>query len=190
MGAMRKLSASLPKITIGGQAIGMQTITKPVQQVVTQVSQTIGKPLEQAAAVAVSGFAATFGIPVTPEMVSQAATGIKKATYDKPSTPAATPAVVGTLGTSPVIYNSIDELYRGVLGREIENEFTRGYWTSRFGNSVDANELEIFKKAAEPELSGRIKPPIATTAAKSNAWKWVVGGGVGLGLAYVATRKR
>jgi len=81
MGAVRKLEASLPKITYKGAAVGANSVA----QAVSTAATAIEKPIEQAAAVTVAAAASMFtGIPITPQMVNQAATSIKTSTYGKP----------------------------------------------------------------------------------------------------------
>lgn len=76
---------SLPKITYKGAAIGTNSITAAVKS----AEKVVGKPAEKAAAVGVAGFATAMGVPMTPQMVNQAATALKTATYAKPTPPAA-----------------------------------------------------------------------------------------------------
>ena len=52
-------------------------------------------------------------------------------------------------------YQSVNDLYQGVLGRGVESEGAAGYWQNKFGDSIDANELAEFKTAAQPELDAR-----------------------------------
>ncbi len=99
MGAVRKVQASLPRITFKGQPIGVNSVVGAVKVAAAQVA----KPIEVAAAGAVAVVASTLtGLPITPKMVDQFATEIKVNTYDKPRPPqtvAATPApVLATIG--------------------------------------------------------------------------------------------
>ena len=52
-------------------------------------------------------------------------------------------------------YQSVNDLYQGVLGRGVESEGAAGYWQNKFGDSIDANELAEFKTAAQAELDAR-----------------------------------
>jgi hypothetical protein len=49
---------------------------------------------------------------------------------------------------------SINDLYQQVLGRDAEPE-GMNHWTQRFGDTIDPNEIEEFKQAAQPELQNR-----------------------------------
>jgi len=51
---------------------------------------------------------------------------------------------------------TVSDLYQQVLDREGEQGGI-DYWTQRFGDSVDANELAEFQVGARPELVGRIE---------------------------------
>jgi len=53
---------------------------------------------------------------------------------------------------------TISDLYQDVLGRTGE---TAGmdYWKEKFGDTVDANEIQTFTNAAQAELNGRKMPP-------------------------------
>lgn len=82
MGAIRKIEASLPKVTYKGAAVGANSVVQAVSTAATQIA----KPIEQAAAVSVAAVASVFtGLPITPQMVDQAATSIKTSTYAKPT---------------------------------------------------------------------------------------------------------
>ena len=52
-------------------------------------------------------------------------------------------------------YQSVNDLYQGVLGRGVESEGAAGYWQNQFGPTIDANEVAQFQQAAQPELAGR-----------------------------------
>jgi len=98
MGAVRKATASiesaLPKITYKGNAVGINSTVGAVKTAAADVA----KPIEQAAAVGASVFLSTItGMPITPDMVDQAATSIKKETYGKTST-----ATLPAIATQPM----------------------------------------------------------------------------------------
>lgn len=50
--------------------------------------------------------------------------------------------------------NPINNLYRQVLGRDAEAE-GMNYWSQRFGNTIEPNEVEEFTRGAQPELQSR-----------------------------------
>lgn len=50
--------------------------------------------------------------------------------------------------------NPINDLYRNVLGRDAEAE-GMNYWSQRFGNTIEPNEVEEFTRGAQPELQRR-----------------------------------
>jgi len=50
--------------------------------------------------------------------------------------------------------NPINGLYRQVLGRDAEAE-GMNYWSQRFGNTIEPNEVEEFTRGAQPELQNR-----------------------------------
>jgi hypothetical protein len=50
--------------------------------------------------------------------------------------------------------NPINSLYRNVLGRDAEAE-GMNYWSQRFGNTIEPNEVEEFTRGAQPELQNR-----------------------------------
>jgi hypothetical protein len=52
-------------------------------------------------------------------------------------------------------YQSVNDLYQGVLGRGVESEGAAGYWQNLFGPTIDANEVAQFQQAAQAELAGR-----------------------------------
>lgn len=49
---------------------------------------------------------------------------------------------------------SVNDLYQQVLGRAPEAEGLN-YWNQRFGDTIEANEIEEFKRGAQPELQQR-----------------------------------
>lgn len=101
MGAIRKIEASLPTITYKGAAVGVQSVTQAVSTAAAQVA----KPIEQAAAVTVAAAASVFtGLPITPQIVNQAATEIKTNTYAKPNpNPPQTVSAQPALKTLPTL---------------------------------------------------------------------------------------
>ena len=50
--------------------------------------------------------------------------------------------------------NPINDLYRNVLGRDAEAE-GMSYWSQRFGNTIEPNEVEEFTRGAQPEIQRR-----------------------------------
>lgn len=48
----------------------------------------------------------------------------------------------------------VTQLYQQVLGREPELEGFK-YWSQRFGDTIEANEIDEFKRGAQPELQQR-----------------------------------
>jgi hypothetical protein len=50
---------------------------------------------------------------------------------------------------------TVNDLYKQVLGRDVESEGAAGYWQNKFGDSIDANELAEFKTAAQAEIDAR-----------------------------------
>ena len=93
MGAIRKIEASLPKISIGGQAVGINTVSQALN------NSGIAKPFEQAATVVASGVISTFtGMPVSPQVLNALGTGIKQGVVGGGgSAPAPAPAPAPTV---------------------------------------------------------------------------------------------
>jgi hypothetical protein len=52
-------------------------------------------------------------------------------------------------------YQTVNDLYQGVLGRGVESEGAAGYWQNLFGPTIDANEVAQFQTAAQAELAGK-----------------------------------
>jgi len=56
----------------------------------------------------------------------------------------------------PVEPASVVDLYQQVLGRAPESEAVIADWTKQFGSTIDPNEIEIFKQAAQLEKTNPI----------------------------------
>ena len=69
------------------------------------------------------------------------------------NTGATTGAIAQATNTTPN-YTAIQNLYGSELNRTGEKEGI-DYWHQKFGNEVDANELEEFKKAAQVEINAK-----------------------------------
>jgi hypothetical protein len=101
---------------------------------------------------------------VTPDQVARA-TGTDYANVNERYLAATAPASGTPVTTAPnqmadttsggTNYQTVNDLYQGVLGRGVESEGAAGYWQNLFGPTIDANEVAQFQTAAQAELAGR-----------------------------------
>jgi hypothetical protein len=101
---------------------------------------------------------------VTPEQVARA-TGTDYANVNERYLAATAPVTAAPVTTAPTQmmdtsgggtnYQTVNDLYQGVLGRGVESEGAAGYWQNLFGPTIDANEVAQFQQAAQAELTGR-----------------------------------
>jgi len=61
--------------------------------------------------------------------------------------------------------NSIDSLYQNVLGRA-PDQGGANYWSQQFGDTIEPNEIETFRSAAQAELANRSPAEQAALAPK------------------------
>ena len=125
---------------------------------------------------------------VTPEQVARA-TGTDYSNVNQrylDAIAASTPVTAAPVITAPTQimdtsgggtnYQTVNDLYQGVLGRGVESEGAAGYWQNLFGPTIDANEVAQFQTAAQAELAGRNAGAtgglnaLATTPAFSNQY--------------------
>ena len=126
---------------------------------------------------------------VTPDQVARA-TGADYANVNERYLAATAPVAAAPVTTAPTQmmdtsggggsagtgYQSVNDLYQGVLGRGVESEGAAGYWQNQFGPTIDANEVAQFQQAAQAELAGRNAAPtgglnaLAATPAFSNQY--------------------
>ena len=52
-------------------------------------------------------------------------------------------------------YNSVEDLYSGILGRT-SDKGGLDYWTQQFGDTIDASEVAQFQAGAKPELAQKV----------------------------------
>jgi hypothetical protein len=64
------------------------------------------------------------------------------------------PVVRMAVGGTPPTYNSVEDLYKNILGREGEAEGL-AFWKQGFGDTIDPNEVASFQQAAQAELARR-----------------------------------
>jgi hypothetical protein len=100
---------------------------------------------------------------VTPDQVARA-TGTDYANVNERYLAATAPVTTaptqmmdtsGGGGSAGTGYQSVNDLYQGVLGRGVESEGAAGYWQNLFGPTIDANEVAQFQTAAQAEIDAR-----------------------------------
>jgi hypothetical protein len=104
---------------------------------------------------------------VTPDQVARA-TGTDYANVNERYLAATAPTSAGIASLTNTVadtggggtaagtnYQTVNDLYQGVLGRGAESEGAAGYWQNLFGPTIDANEVAQFQTAAQAELAGR-----------------------------------
>lgn len=84
-------------------------------------------------------------------------------------TPAPTPAPAAIrISDTTNPFGSVSGLYQNILGREGE-QAGLDYWNQRFGNTIEPNEVEEFRLAAQRELAERAQQQFAIPASQNIA---------------------
>ena len=69
---------------------------------------------------------------------------------------------------------SVDQLYQQILGRAPENQQAQDYWNKQFGDTIEPDEVAMFRNAAAPELANsHYAEPQAPTPAQPSTPQYI-----------------